>query len=115
MRGRFPQARDIRVTGNGLSPGIDSTQDAIAGAEVSASRSSPELVTVMGFGKNDVLFRSDKANSIQVRDGTGAIVCMLVRVRPGIWGFSKRGDPDWTEILGIYGNEDKLDSLDKGA
>lgn len=109
---RMPQARDIRVAGMGSlpsMPGVDPTKDAIAGAEISASRSSPELVTVMGFGKNDVLFRSDKANSIQVRDGAGAIVCMLIRIKPGIWGFSKRGDRDWTEVLGIYGNDDKVD------
>lgn len=108
---RMPKARDIRVAGGGslpIIPGTDPTKDAVAGAEISASRSSPELVTVMGFGKDDVLFRSEKVNSIQVRDGTGAIVCMLIRVKPGIWGFSKRGDPDWTEVLGIYGNDDKV-------
>lgn len=109
---RMPQARDIRVAGRGSMPsmpGVDPTKDAIDGADISASRSSPELVTIMGFGKNDVLFRSDKANTIQVRDGNGAIVCMLIRVKPGIWGFSKRGDPDWIENLGIYGNNDKAD------
>lgn len=109
MTGRMPQARDIRVSGSVSPAGIDSERNAAAGAEVSSSVSSPELVTVMGFGRDDVLFRSDKVNSIQVRDGSGSIACMLVRVRPGIWGFSRRGDPDWNEVLGTYGSEDRED------
>lgn len=109
---RMPQARDIRVSGRGYMPslpGVDTTKDAIAGADISASRSYPELVTVMGFGKNDVLFRSSEVNVVQVRDGAGVISAMLIRLKPGIWAFSRRGDPDWTEVLGIYGNGDKVD------
>lgn len=98
----MPKGRDIRV----LHP-EPSHADAVAGAEVAASVATPEMVTVMGFGKDDVLFRTSNANVIQVRDGNGNIAVMLVRLKPGIWGFSRRGDPDWEENLGLYGNEDK--------
>lgn len=72
----------------------------------SGSRSSPCLVTVMGFDRKDVLFRSDEVGTVQWRDSTGDIVALLVRLRPNVWGFSRRGDDDWQEILGIYGNPD---------
>lgn len=104
LKPRMPVARDIRVhSGDSITP----SRDAVLGAELASSTSSPELVTVTGFGKNDVLFRSDKANCIQVRDGSGMILALLIRLKPGIWGFSKRGDKDWNEVLAIYGNPDK--------
>lgn len=103
----MPRLRDIRVPRNDHQFDAISNDDAINGVDIDKSRSSPELVTVMGFGKGDVLFRSDRANVIQVRDGSGSIACMLIRIKPGIWGFSKRGDDDWTEVLGIYGNDDQ--------
>ena len=70
------------------------------------SRALPNLVTVMGFGKNDVLFKSDEVGTVQWRDSSGEIVALLVRLKPDIWGFSKRGDDDWQETLEIYGNPD---------
>jgi hypothetical protein len=102
MMTRMPKGRDIRV----LRP-EPSHADAVAGADVATSVATPELVTVMGFGKDDVLFRTYNANIIQVRDSNGVIAAMLVRLKPGIWGFSRRGDPDWEENLGLYGSEDK--------
>ena len=70
------------------------------------SRAKPNMVTIMGFDRSDVLFRSDKVGTIQWRDGNGQIVALLVRMKPDIWGFSKRGDDDWSETLKIYGNPD---------
>jgi hypothetical protein len=99
----MPTARDVTVPTKPLH------DDRAAGAELVASVSKPELVTVMGFGKDDVLFRTTEANVIQVRDSNGAIAAMLVRLKPGIWGFSRRGDPDWQEVLGIYGSKDQED------
>ena len=60
----------------------------------------------MGFNKDDVLFRSDKVGTVQWRDSDGAIVALLVRMKPDVWGFSRRGDYDWEEVLSIYGNPD---------
>ena len=76
------------------------------GKDVEESRSAPNMVTVTGFDKSDVLFRSDKVGSVQWRDSEGKIVAILVRIKPDIWGFSKRGDEDWTQVLGIYGSRD---------
>ena len=75
-------------------------------SDAEESRSAPNLVTVMGFDKNDMLFRSDSVGTVQWRDSHGEIVALLVRLRPDIWGFSRRGDDDWSEVLEIYGNPD---------
>lgn len=64
-------------------------------------------VTVMGFDKNDVLFRSSDVGTVQWRGKTGEIVALLVRLRPDVWGFSRKGDEDWEEVLRIHGNPDK--------
>lgn len=82
-------------------------QREMEGAEIASSKSAPCTVTIMGFDRNDVLFRSDKANVIQVRNRAGEISAMLVRLNGEIWGFSKRGDEDWNEVLAIYGNKDE--------
>ena len=65
------------------------------------------VVTVMGFDKNDVLFRSSDVGTVQWRGKTGEIVAILVRLRPDVWGFSRKGDEDWEEVLKIHGNPDK--------
>ena len=70
------------------------------------SKAASGLVTVMGFDKSDVLFRSDQVGTVQWRDSSGLIVALLVRIKPDIWGFSRRGDDDWEEVLKIYGNPD---------
>jgi hypothetical protein len=96
--GKMPISRDISV--NVPSVTVDD------GPSVNASKASPSLVTVMGFDKKDVLFRSDKVGTVQWRDSRGDIVALLVRLKPDVWGFSRRGDDDWEEVLGIYGNTD---------
>lgn len=69
--------------------------------------SSPNMVTVTGFDKNDVLFASDNVGTVQWCDSNGRLVALLVRMRPDIWGFSCRGDDDWEEVLGIYASQGK--------
>lgn len=81
------------------------------GAEDSVG--SPNSVTVMGFDRSDVMFRSDKVGTVQWRDSDGRIVALLVRMKPDIWGFSRRGDDDWSEVLRIYGNPDVADSQER--
>jgi hypothetical protein len=95
----LPKYRDVSVH----KPDVpaDTSQ-----SEAGSSRSDANLVTVMGFDKNDVLFRSDKVGTVQWRDSDGKIVGLLVRLRPDIWGFSHRGDDDWEANLKIYGNPD---------
>ena len=66
----------------------------------------PNTVTVTGFSREEVLFRSDKANAIQIRDDNGYIFALFVQIKKGAWGFSTRGDPDWEENLKLYGNND---------
>jgi hypothetical protein len=94
----MPVSRDISVK----APSFKEDD----GIPIANSRSSPSLVTVMGFDKKDVLFRSDNVGVVQWRDSGGVIVALLVRLKPDVWGFSKRGDEDWQEVLGIYGNPD---------
>ena len=72
-----------------------------------SSKAAAGLVTVMGFDKNDVLFRSDQVGTVQWRDSNGEITALLVRLRPDVWGFSRSGDDDWEEVLKIYGNPDE--------
>lgn len=93
----MPISRDISVK---KVPNVEQAPSAIE------SKASPSLVTVMGFDKNDVMFRSDKVGTVQWRDSKGEIVALLVRLKPDIWGFSKSGDDDWQEVLGLYGNPD---------
>lgn len=94
----MPISRDVSVRRDIPSPS--------EGIAVSQSRSKPSLVTVMGFDKSDVLFRSDSVGTVQWRDSRGEIVAILVRMRPDVWGFSRRGDDDWEDNLAIYGNQD---------
>lgn len=96
----FPSSRDVSVTP--ASPRVDKNEGKVLAESISA----PCAVTVMGFDRNDVLFRSDKANIVQWRDSAGVIVAILVRLKPDVWGFSKRGDDDWEEVLSLYGNPD---------
>ena len=77
------------------------------GAVIAASKAAPCTVTVAGFDRNDVLFRTDKANVIQVRNKSGEISALLVRLTGEVWGFSRRGDDDWNEVLAIYGIKDE--------
>lgn len=94
----MPISRDVSVMGDSPRPAD--------GVMVASSKSKPSLVTVMGFDKSDVLFRSDSVGTVQWRDSQGNIVALLVRLRPDVWGFSRRGDDDWEENLAIYGNPD---------
>lgn len=97
---------------HGMPQGLGSRVDrenpvrAMEGAKIASSKSAPCTVTVMGFDNKDILFRSDKVNVIQVRNGDGEISALLVRLKGEIWGFSKRGDDDWNEVLALYGNKD---------
>ena len=95
------------MTGGGASiPPILAQGAAPGGPSPSASRAAGGLVTVMGFDRNDVLFRSDKAGCVQWRDSKGKIVALLIRLKPDIWGFSCCGDDDWEQMLAQYGNPD---------
>lgn len=93
----MPAQRDVRVQPK------SNTDDH---SQVSESVAKPCLVTVLGFDRNDVLFKSDKVGAVQWRDSDGLIVAMLVKMKPDVWGFSRRGDYDWEENLKIYGNSD---------
>lgn len=64
------------------------------------------LVTVMGFDKKDILFASDQVGTVQWRNPKGEIVALLIRLRPDVWGFSKKDDEDWDEVLRLHGNPD---------
>lgn len=77
-----------------------------SGVSPSESKAAPNLVTVLGFDKNDVLFRSDKVGCVQWRDAEGKIVAMLISLKPNVWGFSQRGEEDWPQVLERYGNPD---------
>jgi len=99
---RMPISRDIRINGGAAQHVIPANEDSGAAASVAAAG----LVTVMGFDRNDVLFRSDKVGSVQWRDSKGELVAILIRLKPDIWGFCHKGDDDWAEMIGRYGNPD---------
>ena len=77
-----------------------------SGVSPSESKAAPNLVTVLGFDKNDVLFRSDKVGCVQWRDSDGKIIAMLISLKPNVWGFAQRGEEDWPQVLARYGNSD---------
>ena len=77
-----------------------------SGVSPSESKAAPNLVTVLGFDQNDVLFRSDKVGCVQWRDAEGKIVALLISLKPNVWGFSQRGEEDWPQVLERYGNPD---------
>lgn len=97
----MPIGRDVRV-GNRQDDGGDPKKR--SDGDVKANLSG--LVTVMGFDRNDVLFRSDSVGAVQWRDSHGDIVAILIRLKPDIWGFSMRSDDDFEQILEKYGSED---------
>lgn len=70
------------------------------------SRALPNTVTVTGFDREDVLFRGNNVGCVQWRDVNGEILGLLIQIKPNIWGFSRRGDPDWPQVLEQYGNPD---------
>lgn len=80
--------------------------------ETASGRGSPDpasfrnRVAAFGFDKNDVLFSSSGVGCVQWRDENGEILALLVSLKPNVWGFSKRGDDDWQQVLGQYGNPD---------
>ena len=96
---KMPIARDVRV---------DKTEPkGTETAKAEKADNKVNLVTVMGFGKDDVIFKSDDVGCVQWRDSNGEIVALLARLKPDIWGFSRRGDADWSDVLSQYGNPDK--------
>ncbi len=101
---KMPVARDVRVSKEAASEGEPSRSVDQSPAK---SKASPSLVTVMGFDKTDVLFRSNDVGAVQWRGSDGTIVAILVRLRPDVWGFSRVGDDDWDEVLKLYGNADE--------
>jgi len=96
--GKMPILRDVRVPQKDPAP-----KDEISAGE---STAEANLVTVMGFDKKDVLFRSDQVGCVQWRDSSGEIVALLIRIKPDIWGFSRRGEEDWPQVLERYGSPD---------
>ena len=100
----MPSARDVHVhvkEDKGSGKGQKTSSGALG------SKSSSGLVTVMGFDRNDVLFRSDKVGLVQWRDSGGEIVALLIRIKPDIWGFVHKGEDDFDEMVEKYGNEDR--------
>lgn len=96
---KMPIARDVRVD--------KAEPKETEAAEAVKAESKANLVTVMGFGKDDVIFKSDNVGCVQWRDSNGEIVALLARLKPDIWGFSRRGDADWSEVVAQYGDPDK--------
>lgn len=102
----MPVERDVRVRkdGTGMSESVPNAAPD-KGADIHEATPDPSnLVTVMGFDRKDVLFRSNGVGSIQWRDSNGEVVAMLIRIRPDVWGFSCRGDDDWPQMFEKYGS-----------
>jgi hypothetical protein len=97
----LPIGRDVRVG----SPKADESPSSDTFPEEEKPNLSG-LVTVTGFDSHDVLFRSNDVGTVQWRDSNGEVVALLVRLKPDIWGFSRRGDEDWEQVLERYGSQD---------
>ena len=92
---KMPVSRDVRVSK--LEP-----KDQESGPGEARKRGGCSI-TVMGFDGKDVLFETDDAGSVLWRDSSGEPAALLARIKSEIWGFSRKGDPDWDEVLKIYG------------
>ena len=93
MNRKMPVSRDVRVNSEDLSK-----HDASSAVFHPAG-----LVTVMGLHNKDVLFESNDVGCVQWRDLDGDVIALLVSLKPGIWGISRRGEADWDEVLDKYG------------
>ena len=71
------------------------------------------LVTITGFDKTDVLFRSDGVGLIQIRDADGDLVALFIRKNRLLWLFCARGDPDWDETVRLFANPDEGIACDR--
>lgn len=100
----MPVGRDVRVAKAEADESPSAASE--SGAGDSEKPNLSELVTVMGFDRKDVLFRSNNVGVVQWRDRSGEIVALLIRMKPDIWGFSRRGDEDWLQNLEMFGNQD---------
>ena len=96
MNRKMPVSRDVRVNSEDLS-----RHDAS-----SAVSHSSGLVTVIGSHNKDVLFESNDVGCVQWRDLNGDVIALLVSLKPGIWGISRRGEADWDLVLNKYGLKD---------
>lgn len=102
----MPIGRDVRVHKDG-SIVSESVHNAVHNKVADVHEDAPDpsnLVTVMGFDREDVLFRSNDVGTIQWRDSKGVVVAMLIRIKPDVWGFSCRGDDDWDQMFEKYGS-----------
>ena len=72
-------------------------------------------VAVTGFGPSDVVFSSESAGSVIVFGPDGSPAAILASLGPGVWGFSKRGDDDWPEVVGIYWPEGGTAPMPEGS
>jgi len=78
------------------------TQGASKTVPEKAPPSAEGGVMVLGLGPSDVLLDSPDASAVIVRGRDGEPSAILARLRKDIWGFSKRGDDDWDEVVSIY-------------
>lgn len=102
----MPIGRDVRVHRDGAVESASVT-NAVPDKVADILEDAPDpsnLVTVMGFDREDVLFRSNDVGAIQWRDSNGVVVAMLIRLKPDVWGFSCRGDDDWDQMFEKYGS-----------
>ena len=78
------------------------TQGASKAVPEKAPPSAEGGVMVLGLGPYDVLLDSPDASAVIVRGRDGEPSAILARLSRDIWGFSKRGDDDWDEVVSIY-------------
>lgn len=101
MNKKMPVIRSVKDT----APSCEEEVNVDATKPLTMSNS----ITIFGYGGNDVLYHSNQARIALWRDSAGSPIAMLVRLKPSIWGFSKRGDPDWEENIKAYiGNPEEL-------
>ena len=102
----MPIGRDVRVRkeGTGVSASVPNAFNCKVPDMQEIAPDPSNLVTVIGFDRNDVLFRSNNVGAIQWRDSKGEVVAMLIRLKPDVWGFSCRGDDDWAEMFDKHGS-----------
>lgn len=95
---KFPTGTGSRVT--------DETDGKAAPYSNKPDGNASCTVTVVGFDRNDVLFTSDKANVVKIKNKNGDLSVIIAKINGEIWGYSRRGDPDWNEVVSIYGSDD---------
>lgn len=97
MNKKMPIVRDVVVKSNAEDKPM---------TEAEEDNPLSNLMTITGFDKDDVIFRTRSAKVLQWRDADGELMAMLIRINSKLWGLCMRGDDDWDQMVAQVAHDD---------